>query len=463
VAHKKNDTQGVRCLSHRFIEFCEMFEHHFIVRGKDVGSHARSYLSGLMGTQRRKNIERIESDVADSNYQGMQQFLSDSPWSHEALMRQVADEAEAVLGRHSDTALYLDESSFLKKGKASVGVKRQYCGRVGKLENCQVGVFLSLGAGAKVAPVDFRLFLPEEWAQDTARCAKAKVPEAHRRHLTKTELALEMIKQAKARGSTHRWIGGDEVYGNNHSFTNALEDLGDVFLMDVARTMRVWTEDPAPAVPVATAPKGRGRKAQKPRAQTPGAALTVAALTEARFEAQARSIEIRDSTKGRLHARVWAARVWQWDGDADSARPRWLIVRQDADGAFKYSLSNCDAQTTWERMAYMQAQRYWIERGFQDAKSELGMAQYEVRGWTGWHHHQALVCLAQLFLLKQRVLLSAELPLLSARDMVELLAFYLPRRPRTETEVIRQLQQRHAARQSDIDRRKSSPISVLNK
>ena len=440
-----------------------MFEHHFIVRGKDVGSHARSYLSGLMGTQRRKNIERIESDVADSNYQGMQQFLSDSPWSHEALMRQVADEAEAVLGRHSDTALYLDESSFVKKGNASVGVKRQYCGRVGKLENCQVGVFLWLGAGTKVAAVDFRLFLPEEWAQDTARCAKAKVPEAHRRHLTKTELALEMVKQAKARGSTHRWIGGDEVYGNNHAFTNALEDLGDVFLMDVARTMRVWTEDPAPAVPVATGPKGRGRKAQKPRAQTPGAALTVAALTEARFEAQARSIEIRDSTKGRLHARVWATRVWQWDGESVCARSRWLIVRQDADGAFKYSLSNCDAQTTWERMAYMQAQRYWIERGFQDAKSELGMAQYEVRGWTGWHHHQALVSLAQLFLLKQRVLLSAELPLLSARDMVELLAFYLPRRPRTETEVIRQLQQRHAARQSDIDRRKSSPISVLNK
>ncbi len=227
--------------------------------------------------------------------------------------------------------------------------------------------------------------------------------------------------------------------------------------------MRVWTEDPAPAVPVATAPQGRGRKAQKPRAQTPVAALTVAALTEARFEAQARSIELRVSTKGRLHARVWAARVWQCDGESVCARSRWLILRQDADGAFKYSPSNCDAQTAWERMAYMQAQRHWIERGFQDAKSELGMTQYEVRGWTGWHHHQALVCLAQLFLLKQRVLLSAELPLLSARDMVELLAFYLPRRPRTATEVIRQLQQRHAARQSDIDRRKSSPIPVLNK
>jgi SRSO17 transposase len=450
-------------MAHRFLDHCEMFEHHFIVRGKDVGAHARTYLSGLMGTQRRKNIERIEADVAESNYQGMQQFLSDSPWDHAALMKQVAGEAESLLGRHPDCALYVDETSFVKKGDKSVGVKRQYCGRLGKLENCQVGVFLSLGAGARVAPVDFRLFLPEDWAADTQRCAKAKIPEKHRRHLTKTGLALEMIRAARERGSTHRWIGGDEVYGNNHAFTNALEDLGEVFLMDVARTMRVWTEDPAPAPPPAAEPADRGRKARKLRAQAPSTALTVAALTEANFETQARSVELRDSAKGRLYARVWATRVWQWDGESATARPRWLVVRQDADGAFKYSLSNCPENTTWERMAYMQAQRYWIERGFQDAKSELGMAQYEVRGWIGWHHHQALVCLAQLFLLKERVLLNAELPLFSARDLVELLAIYLPRRPRSETEVIRQLRQRHAARQRDIDRRKSATIRAGNK
>lgn len=440
-----------------------MFEHHFIVRGKDVGGHARSYLSGLMGTQRRKNIERIEADVAESNYQGMQQFLSDSPWSHEALMRQVAEEAEAVLGSHADTALYVDESSFAKKGKASVGVKRQYCGRLGKLENCQVGVFLSLGAGARVAPIDFRLFLPEEWAADTARCVKAKVPQKHQQHLTKTELALEMIRDARAGGLSHRWIGGDEVYGNNHAFTNALEDLGEVFLMDVAQNMRVWTDDPAPALPVAAQSAGRGRKARKLRARPGATPQTVAALTEARFEAEARTLEIRDSAKGRLCARVWAARVWQWDGESAAARPRWLVVRQDADGAFKYSLANCAVTTSWERLAYMQAQRYWIERGFQDAKSELGMAQYEVRGWIGWHHHQALVCLAQLFLLKQRILLNSELPLLSARDLVELLAFYLPRRPRSETEVIRQLRKRHVARQRDINRRRHIRILAGNK
>lgn len=382
-------------------------------------------------------------------------------------MRQVAGEVEAVLGGQLDSALYLDETSFVKKGNASVGVKRQYCGaicgRLGQLENCQVGVFLSQGAGERVAPVDFRLFLPEDWADDDARCAKAKVPVARRRHLTNTELALEMVMAARERGSTHRWIEGDEVYGNNQAFTTALEELGEIVLMDVARTMKVWAEDPAAAPPIAAEQSGRGRKARKPRAQSSTSALTVATLTEGRFEAEARPVELRDSTKGRLCAKAWATRVWQWDGEAEAARLRWLIVRQDADGAFKYSLSNCAADTSWQRLARMQAQRYWIEPGFQDAKSELGMAQYEVRGWIGWHHHQTLVCLAQLFLLKQRVLLSAERPLRSARDLVEMLAFYLPRRPRSETEIIRQLRQRHAARQRDIDQHRNRRLSAGNK
>ena len=138
--------------------------------------------------------------------------------------------------------------------------------------------------------------------------------------------------------------------------------------------------------------------------------------------------------------------VWVWDGKSSTARPRLLIVRQEADGTFKYSMSNAAADTPWERLAYMQAQRFWIERCFQDAKSELGMAQYEVRGWPGWHHHITLACLALLFLLKERCGASVHTPLLSARDIVELLAIYLPRRPRNEPEVLRQIQQRHAAR-----------------
>lgn len=437
-------------MAHRFMEWCEMFEHHFIVRGKDVAQHAEHYLSGLLGIQRRKNMQGIEADVEDSNYEGIQQFISDSPWKHTAVMYQVATEAEAVLGRQRDTALYIDESSFAKKGNASVGVQRQYCGRLGKVENCQVGVFASLGCGRQAALVDFRLFLPAGWAQDAKRCEKAKVPEAQRVHRTKPQLALEMVAAARARGSTHRWVGGDEVYGNNREFTDALDDLGEIFLMDVTCKLKVWEGDPTATAPNA-AKAGRSRaQPTQPTAK----AIRVDKLTARRFAGEARELPIRDTTQGELQAKVWVCPVWVWDGESPAARARLLVVRQEADGTFKYSLTNAPAYTPWARLAYMQAQRFWIERCFQDAKSELGMAHYEVRGWNGWHHHMALVCLALLFMLKERRLATDETPLLSARDIVELLAFYLPRRPRSEREVLRQMQRRHAARQRDLDNRR---------
>jgi SRSO17 transposase len=153
---------------------------------------------GCSGVRAARNLQGIEEDVAESDYEGMQHFLSDSPWDQGALMAQVAAAADEELGGHEDSALYVDETSFVKKGKASVGVQRQYCGRLGKLENCQVAVFLAQGRGERVAAADFRLFLPEAWAEDARRCAKAKIPEARRVHRTKTELALEMIEAARA-------------------------------------------------------------------------------------------------------------------------------------------------------------------------------------------------------------------------------------------------------------------------
>jgi SRSO17 transposase len=429
-----------------------MFEKHFPIYRKDMSGHARHYVGGLLGRAGRKNLQGIEEEVAGSDYQGMQHFLSDSPWDPGALMTQVAGEADRELGGHADSALYVDETSFVKKGGASVGVQRQYCGRLGKLENCQVGVFLAQGRGERVAVSDFRLFLPEGWAQDAKRCAKAKVPEVHRLHRTKTELALEMIQAARERGSRHGWIGGDEVYGNNAAFTAALEDLGEVFLMDVAANHQVWTSQPRGPQP-ATGPRRRGRPATRPGA--PGGAVTVETLAAKHFEAHAREVTVRATTKGPLRVRVWAARVWQRDGQ--KARERWLLVREEADGSRKYSLGNPPADTSWERLAFMQAQRFWIERAFQDAKSELGLADYELRGWPGWHHHVALVCLAQLFTLIERRLAKGSLPLLSVRDITELLEIYLPRRPRTEAEVLRRIARRHRARERDLRRYRKTP------
>ena len=144
----KSDPDGLEGVSQRFMKLCANYQKHFVGHGRDVGGHARHYLTGLLGRNICKSIGRIEAELPASNYQGLQQFISDSPWDERALMSQVRAEAEAVLGRHRDTALYLDETSFVKKGKASVGVQRQYCGRLGKLDNCQVGVFACLGRGA---------------------------------------------------------------------------------------------------------------------------------------------------------------------------------------------------------------------------------------------------------------------------------------------------------------------------
>ena len=205
------------------MEFISKYSEHFVVRGKDIGVHASNYLSGLLSTQNRKNIECIGTDVAGSDYQGMQQMVTDSPWSWKGLMDQIGKEAQELLGGHPDTGLYLDETSFIKKGDKSVGVQRQYCGRLGKTENCQVAVFACLGRGERATLIDFRLFLPEAWAKDTERCAKAKIPEDRRIHRTRTELALEMVMGARERQSNHAWVGGDAAYGTNQAFCAELD------------------------------------------------------------------------------------------------------------------------------------------------------------------------------------------------------------------------------------------------
>jgi SRSO17 transposase len=446
-------------MASRFITYCDMFNHHFKLYRWDTSPQARQYLSGLLGNAPRKNMECIEADVKGANYQSLQQFLSDSVWNHRAVMEQVAQMAHDTLGNHHDCALYIDETSFVKKGIMSVGVKRQYCGRLGKIENCQVGVFAALGRADRAALTDFRLFLPEDWAADAARCDKCKVPEKERVHRTKPELALEMVRAARARGSTHQWIGADEAYGNNREFTDILDDEGETFLMDVSSTTHVWTQPPQfepVAQPVGAndgkAIMGRPRKHERLDENGPGA-VEVRELVAESFEAQSREIMVRQTTRGALKYRIWVCKVWTCDRIGHKARQRLLVARLEGDGTYKYSLSNAPEGTALERLAYMQGQRFWIEQAFADAKGSLGMAQYEVRGWTGWHHHMTLVCMAMLFTLRERIACKEDAPLLSVRDVVDLLDFYLPRQPRDEAGVIKRMKRRHEARNRDIERR----------
>jgi SRSO17 transposase len=447
------------------MDFCDSYAPHFVQQGMNSVGHARHYLSGLLGTQRRKNIETIENDVKGSDYQGMEQFISSSPWSHRAVMDHVAQDANQLLGDESETGLFFDESSFIKKGHASVGVQRQYAGRIGKIENCQVGVFACLGRRERMCITDFRLFLPESWANDEARCKKAKIPEENRVHQAKWRQALEMAKHAREQGLRFGWIGVDSLYGSNAKFLNALEDLGEKFMGDVNKTTKVWTAKPKLEQPGERKKGGNGRPRKLARLHRENQAkyVTVEDLVAEHFETRHKKLSYRQGQKGQLWTRVWVRKVWCWEKGWDRPRLRLLVVRRDADGSFKYSLSNLASGKDWSWYAWVQGQRFWIEHAFHEAKSQLGMAQYQVRVWQGWHHHMSLVCMALLFSMKVRKEFANKAPLLTVRDITELLDFYIPRRNRSEAELFAQIEARHKKRQEDLDRRrrKRTGLSVI--
>ena len=181
----------------------------------------------------KKNMERMEERVPEADEQQLQQMLTDSPWDHQKVMDQVASEADHRLGGTANSCLLIDESGFKKSGKHSVGVARQWCGRFGKVDNCQVGVFAALGCDRRVTLVDERLYVPESWCDDPQRCEQAGIPEANRSFKTKVALALEMVAHQRGIGVRFAWVGADGCYGNDPTFLRRLAAMGEVFVADV--------------------------------------------------------------------------------------------------------------------------------------------------------------------------------------------------------------------------------------
>ncbi len=435
-------------IGQRFLSFCDRFGGHFRQRTRTVEASARHYVRGLLQAE-TKNMERMEEAIPEADHQALQHMLSESAWPERAVLDQVAQDANRLLGGHTDSALLIDESGCPKKGTQSVGVTRQWCGQLGKVENCQVGVFAALSRGTEATLIDGRLFLPEAWTSDSARCQAAGIPQAHRGFQRKTDLALAMIVHARQQGIGFAWVGFDGFYGSDPAFLRALEDRGEVFVGDVHKDQRIYLEDPRPLVPPAKTV--HGRPPTRLQAQTPAVRVDHWAQQQP-AEAWQRVI-LRDGAKGRLQVEILHRRVWLWDGQEPQARLWHLIVRREIDDPteIKYSLSNAAADTPAPRLAFMQGQRYWIERALQQGKQDVGLGDYQVRGWRGWHHHMTLVMMAMLFLLEERQLHQQTRPLLSGRDIRALLNHFLPRRDTTLEEVLRQMEVRHRKRQAAID------------
>jgi len=444
----KEACDSLRGISSRFVDFTMDYTCFFNAYRRNVSPHARNYLAGLLMKAPRKNMERICEIVEGGQYANYQHFISDSRWDYIALKEQIAHDANELLGGEN-AVLCLDESGFTKKGKKSVGVSRQYNGRLGKVDNCQVGVFASLCNGVDRSNiVDFRLFLPDEWVSDPERCAEAGVPEEQVTKKTKLEHAYDMVADAVRRGLDFQWISADAFYGRDLDLVNKLDDLGKNFTVDVPVNFSVYLEDPKPYLPRRR--NNTGRKFTRLRARTNSS--PVSALFNRIEEHDWKTITVRETTRGNLRLLAHAQRVYTWDGIEKQARQCWIAFTYDPiTKERKQILCNADISTDLSVIVRKHACRFWIERAFQDGKTSIGMADYQVRGWLGWHHHMTMVMMASLFMVKERLLNHKTVNLLSCQDIVDLLSYYLPRKDLTEEGVFRNLQKRHEQRRQAIE------------
>ena len=363
---------------------------------------SETYLHGLLLDIPRKSVEPMLLHLrgADRNaIRAVQQFVGDGPWDDTPILQQLWREVAADLG-DADGVLIVDGSDFPKQGQESVGVKRQYCGQLGKTANCQAGVFLAYASQYGYALLDRRLYLPEEWfdAAYADRRTACGVPDTVS-FTTKPQLSLAMLQAVVQAGTVPcQWVAGDEAFGDNTALLDQIAVLGKWYFMEVAHDTRVWQERPATAVPPWS---GRGRKPTRehlvPDAPAPVAVRDLAAQLPA--SAWSRQL-IQEGSQGPQLAdfafvRVVAVR------DGLPGPEVWLVLRRSVtDAELKTYLSNAPATIARARLVRTSGLRWPIESCFEVGKQELGMGDYEVRSWRGWHHHMTLVLLALGFLVR---------------------------------------------------------------
>jgi len=437
--------------------FLSKFGKLFVVHRTDNISKASSYLLGLLKCEKNHtNMERLVEQFPEQAYHQYHNFLSESKWDYKLVNDRTALETSDLLEKYKaksgkPTGIILDESSHLKKGKKSVGVARQYAGVSGKVDNCQVSVYGSLCNEGNVSIIDVRLFLPEQWTQDKARCDKAGIPETQQVFETKPQKALAIIKSNVELGVQFDWIGGDGLYGHNTELTHGLDALGLFYVLDVHKDELFYLEKPVFSIPLKTGNKGRTPTNLKTDKATFRIDNYFGNLTADQWE----RVKVRKTTKGWKYVFVHTVAVWHWDGKEKNARARTLIITrtQEKNPKIKYSFSNgAIDEYTKEEYAYFQCNRYWVERSFDDAKNELGLSGYQVQKWNGWQHHQSLTMMACLYMLTLKIARKPEYELMSLRDIRIMIVAQLFADQQTVSKLHEQMLIRHKNRKRDIDR-----------
>jgi SRSO17 transposase len=384
----------------RLVEFAE--EMFAPMRRKDQRRWGEVYLRGLMLDGRRKSIEPMAARLSDGDEQCLQQFVNQSPWAWAPVRARLARRMQREI---VPEAWIVDDTGFPKFGSHSVGVARQYCGALGKVANCQVGVSVSAATDAASCPLDWRLFLPEQWDEDEQRRHKAHVPEEVR-HEPKWKLALELFDELRSWGLEPAVIAADGGFGEITEFRCGLEERELDYVVQVKGKASAYPEEVGPERPDY---RGRGRPARARYRQRPS---SLRQLALAAGKQAAVGLSWREGSRGRMHSRFLALRIRPANiglrraahASDSELEVRWLLCEwpADKDEPVKYWLSNLPPDTELRRLVRLAKLRWRIEHDYRELKDALGLDHFEGRSFRGWHHHVTLVSVAHGFLTLER-------------------------------------------------------------
>jgi SRSO17 transposase len=369
----------------------------------------RNYCTGLLLPGERKSVEPMAARLAPDNVRRMHQSLhhvvADAPWSDEEVLGQVRHSVLPAMRKQGSVVCWIvDDTGFPKKGSHSVGVARQYCGQVGKQENCRVAVSLSVATWSASLPIGFRLYLPEGWTQDKKRREAAGIPEEVQ-FQTKPQMALQQIRRAVEEEVPRGVVVADAGYGVDGRFRAGVTKLGLKYAVGVQSSLSVWAPGTEPLPPLPRKQTGRPTKLlRRDKDHQPVSAKELAfSLPREAW----RIVNWREGTRHKLRSRFAALRVRPAHRDYWQAEPHaeeWLLIewpKGEAEPA-KYWLSTLSAEAKLKDLVAIAKQRWIIERDYQELKQELGLGHYEGRGWRGFHHHATLCIAAYGFLLAER-------------------------------------------------------------
>ena len=427
-------------------KFQNKFKPTISTKTRNIEQQSLQYLQGILLEKGRGNMTNYAKQVPDTNNQMLQNFISDSPWDEKPVIDKLQKEVIQLIADKHNGSLHIDESAFKKSGKNSVGVKRQYCGRLGKVDNCQVGVYLGYTNGTYRTLMDERLYLPEDWADDPVRRSKCGVPEDVI-FKTKAELGLEMILDARDRGVPFGWIGMGCFYGEQPWLRDNIDNSGMIYMADIPCDTRVWLTIPETEIPKKKGNRGRNPTRERIAFGEPDP-IEVQKLANQLDPSEYHHVFLRDTERKELWCQMACLRVYPVQ-DELPGKETWLIIRKDdGENKTKYQLSNAPINTSIERLGQKSCSRYWIERALQDAKGNAKMTDYQVRGWTGWHHHMVMVLLAMLFILELQIEWGKKAHRISVMDVKEILEVILPKNDITDEEILAVIRQKHKDRLS---------------